>query len=69
VNTVLNITITFEDIIHCFVFYLKHNVSETGLCLHLQMKATQFGPIDRAVTTQFWKRRTIRKNISLPFSL
>jgi hypothetical protein len=35
-------------------FYLKHfplfvynNVSETGLCLRLQVKPTQLGPIDR----------------------
>jgi hypothetical protein len=26
----------------------KHNVSETGFCLHLQVKPIQLGPIDRA---------------------
>jgi hypothetical protein len=26
----------------------KHNVSETGVCLRLQVKPTQLGPIDRA---------------------
>jgi hypothetical protein len=31
-----------------FCFCLKHNVSETGFCLRLQLEATQFGPIDRA---------------------
>jgi hypothetical protein len=30
-------------------FYLKkHNISEMGLCLHLQVKPTQLGPIDSA---------------------
>jgi hypothetical protein len=28
--------------------YLKHNVSETGLCLCLQVEPTQLGSIDRA---------------------
>jgi hypothetical protein len=30
-------------------FYLKHNVSETGVCLRLQAKPTQLAPIDRAI--------------------
>jgi hypothetical protein len=30
-----------------FIFQ-KHNVSETRFCLHLQVKPTQLGPIDRA---------------------
>jgi short-subunit dehydrogenase involved in D-alanine esterification of teichoic acids len=46
----------FLDIIHRPVIYLKHrpvyiskhNVSETGFCLRLQVKATQLGPIDMA---------------------
>jgi hypothetical protein len=29
-------------------FYLKHNVSEIAFYLHLQVKPTQLGPIDRA---------------------
>jgi hypothetical protein len=33
------------DIIHRPVFYLKHNVSETGFCLRLQVDPTQMGPI------------------------
>jgi hypothetical protein len=28
--------------------FKTHNVSETGFCLHLQVKPTQLGPIDRA---------------------
>jgi hypothetical protein len=28
------------------IFYLKLNVSETGLCLRLKVKPAQFGPID-----------------------
>jgi hypothetical protein len=30
------------------VYLSKHNVLETGFCLHLQVKPTQLGPIDRA---------------------
>jgi hypothetical protein len=26
----------------------KHNVSETGFCLRLQVRPTQLGPVDRA---------------------
>jgi hypothetical protein len=29
-------------------YFSKHNVSETGFCLRLQVKPTQLGPIDRA---------------------
>jgi hypothetical protein len=29
-------------------FFKKHNVSETGFCLHPQVKPTQLDPIDRA---------------------
>jgi hypothetical protein len=36
------------NIIHRPDFYLKHNVSETGFCLHLQVEDTQLGPEDRA---------------------
>jgi hypothetical protein len=36
------------NIIHCLVYVLKHNVSETGLCLRPQVKPTLLGPIDRA---------------------
>jgi hypothetical protein len=46
VNTVSNITITIVNITHCFVFYLKHIVSETEFYLRLQMEATQFSTID-----------------------
>jgi hypothetical protein len=48
--------VMFLDIIHRIVFCLKirplyiskHNVSETGFYLRLQVKPTQLGPIDRA---------------------
>jgi predicted nucleic acid-binding protein len=30
------------------LYLSKHNVSETGFCLRLQVKPTQLGPIDRA---------------------
>jgi hypothetical protein len=38
----------FLDFIHRPVYISKHNVSETGVCLRLQAKPTQLGPIDRA---------------------
>jgi hypothetical protein len=34
----INITITILDIIHRFVLYLKHDESETALCLRLQVE-------------------------------
>jgi hypothetical protein len=40
--------IMFLDIIHRPVYITKHNVSETGFCLRLQIKLTQLGPINRA---------------------
>jgi hypothetical protein len=43
----INITIKVLDIIHVSVFYLKHDVSETGFCSRLQMQPPQVGPIDR----------------------
>jgi hypothetical protein len=33
---------------HRPVYFSEHNVSETGLCLRLQVKPTQLGPIDRS---------------------
>jgi hypothetical protein len=40
----------------------KPNVSETGFCLHLQVKPTQLGPIDRA--SPYLRRRWIMsKNV------
>jgi hypothetical protein len=33
---------------HHPVYFSKHNVSETGFCLRLQVKPTQLGTIDRA---------------------
>jgi hypothetical protein len=36
------------DIIHRPIFYLKHNNSEKGFCLYLEVEHTQLGPIDRA---------------------
>jgi hypothetical protein len=40
--------VMFLDIIHRPVFILKHNVSEIGFCLRLQVKPSQLGSIDRA---------------------
>jgi hypothetical protein len=36
--------------------FLKHNVSETGFCLHLQVKPTQLGPMNRA-SPYLWKNK------------
>jgi hypothetical protein len=30
------------------VYFSKHNISETGFCLRLQVKPTEWGPIDRS---------------------
>jgi hypothetical protein len=30
------------------VFYLKHNVTETGICFRLQVEPTQLDPTERA---------------------
>jgi hypothetical protein len=42
VTMIINITITILDSIHRIVFYLKHNVLETGFCLRLKAERTQF---------------------------
>jgi hypothetical protein len=42
----INITVTTVGITHRPVFYLKHDVSETGFCLRLQVEPTQFSPVD-----------------------
>jgi hypothetical protein len=44
----INVTITVLVITHRPVFSLKHNISETGLCLHLRVEPTQLCPIDEA---------------------
>jgi hypothetical protein len=43
------IFITALDVIYHRVFYLKHNVSETGFCLRLEVEPTQSDPIVRAI--------------------
>jgi hypothetical protein len=43
--TVVLITVTVLDIIHCPVLYLKH-VSETGFCVHLQGQTEYVPPED-----------------------
>jgi hypothetical protein len=42
----LSIVLLLSKMASCF--YLKHNVSETGFCLRLQVKPTQLNQIDRA---------------------
>jgi hypothetical protein len=41
----MTLTIRILDIIHRPFFYLKHDVSETGFCLRLQVISIQFVPI------------------------
>jgi hypothetical protein len=38
----------FLDITRRPVYISKHDVSETGFCLRLQVKSSNLGPIDRA---------------------
>jgi hypothetical protein len=42
----LNIVLSLSK--NRLVYFLKHNVSETGFRLRLQVKLTQLDPIDRA---------------------
>jgi hypothetical protein len=44
----INITTTILDIIDRPVFYLKHGVSETGLCHRFQAEPTQLDPKEKA---------------------
>jgi hypothetical protein len=44
----INITITIFGSISLIVFCLKHNVSETGLCLLRHVEPNHVGPIARA---------------------
>jgi hypothetical protein len=41
-----DVSITIMDIIHRSVFYLKHDTSETGFCLRLQVEPTEMGQIE-----------------------
>jgi hypothetical protein len=38
------------DIIHRPVFYLEHDVSETGFCLPLPLESYQLGPVQYLVS-------------------
>jgi hypothetical protein len=52
----INITITIMGIIHRPVFYMKHDVSETGFCLRLQTETAQFGLLsaDTHISSIYW---------------
>jgi hypothetical protein len=54
----------FLDIIHRPVYISEHNISETGFCLPPQVKPTQLGPIDRA-SSYLWTRRRWADNIKM----
>jgi hypothetical protein len=43
------------EIIHRSVFYLKHCVSETGLCLRIQVEFAQLGAIERTTVCLRWQ--------------
>jgi hypothetical protein len=49
------------DIIHRPARYLKHDVSETGFCLRLQVVSTQLGPMRRASPVQSLKLCVLHK--------
>lgn len=49
---IIGITIAIPDITHHPVLYVKHDVSETGVCLRLKLKPTRLGT-------------TVRTNMSL----
>jgi hypothetical protein len=51
----------FLDIIHRLDFF-KH-ISGTGICLHLQVKVTLLGPIDRA-SPYLWTKLHLKIDIS-----
>jgi hypothetical protein len=44
----INITTTILDIVYRPIFYVKHDVSKTGFCLHPQVEPTKMGRIERA---------------------
>jgi hypothetical protein len=54
----INITIAILNSIHRPVFYFKHGVSETGVCLPLQLEPSSLVPIDR---DSFYPWRTFRR--------
>jgi hypothetical protein len=43
-----SVTITIMDITYRPIFYLNQDVSETGLCLRLQVESTDLGPTGKA---------------------
>jgi hypothetical protein len=45
---------TILDIIRRPVLYSKRKISETGLCLHLQVEPTQLGPTDTETNSIYW---------------
>jgi hypothetical protein len=47
-STTYTTTITILDTIHRHVFYLKHDVSETGFWIRLHVEPTEVGPVDTA---------------------
>jgi hypothetical protein len=57
----IKITITILDI-PCPVFYLKHDVSETGFCLSLQVGPTEQVPPEDGDRIQSPKCRVLNKS-------
>jgi hypothetical protein len=45
----MNITLTILEFIYRPVFYSKHNVSETGFYLSVQVVSPQLGPVARDI--------------------
>jgi hypothetical protein len=63
--TVQDCTITILDIVHRPVFYLKHEVSETGFCLRLPEEPTNLGPIVTASLCMLTASQTDTSSIYL----
>jgi hypothetical protein len=53
-NLGISITINILDTINRPGSYLKHNVSQTGFSLRLQVSSTQLDPLNRA--TPHWRQ-------------
>jgi hypothetical protein len=53
-TSLINITVSIVYIIHRSIVYLKHNISETGFCLLLQVEHTQLGPVQRQTSSIYW---------------
>jgi hypothetical protein len=59
----VNVTITSQNIIHRPVFYLKHDVSETGFFLHLKVIPTHMGLSPETGTSSVDREQLSRQHL------